>query len=161
MGFRNRIDELIDFDFASFRFGNIARAAQDGLELTAAARLGGAGWLALGATWLDARDGAGLPLLRRPEWSGSATLASPLFGAVGGELSAVWVGSRDDLDPVTYGRVRQESFVTLDASVAVPVAPWLTLRLRADNLANRAYEEVRGYPNPGRRVFLAAAVNSR
>jgi vitamin B12 transporter len=161
VGFRNRIDDLIDFDFASFRFANVARAAQDGIELTAAAQLGGTRWLALGATWLDARDDLGLPLLRRPEWSGSATLASPLFGAVGGELSAVWVGSRDDLDPVTYGRVRQPGFVTLDAAVAVPVAPWLTLRLRADNLADRAYEEVRGYPNPGRRFFLAAALASR
>jgi vitamin B12 transporter len=161
VAFRNRIDELIDFDFAAFRYANVARAAQDGVELTAAAKLGGARWLALGATWLDARDGLDLPLLRRPEWSGSATLASPLFGALSGELSAVWVGSRDDLDPVTYGRVRQPSFLTLDASVAVPVAPWLMLRVRADNLADRAYEEVRGYPNPGRRFFLAASVTSR
>ena len=161
VAFRNRIDELIDFDFAAFRYANVARAAQDGIELTLTAQLGGARWLTVGTTWLDARDGDGVPLLRRPEWSGSATLASPLVGALSGELSAVFVGGRDDLDPVTYGRVRQPSFLTLDAAVAVPVAPWLTLRLRADNLADRAYEEVRGYPNPGRRFFLAAALASR
>ena len=158
--FRNRIDELIDFDFAAFRYANIARAAQDGVELSAAAQLGGGRWLGAGVTWLDARDGQELPLLRRARWSGSATVAGPLAGTISGELSAVWVGARDDLDPVTYARVRQGGFVTVDAAVAAPVARWLTLRLRADNLADRAYQEVRGYPAPGRRIFLAATMTS-
>jgi len=159
--FRNRVDELIDFDFAAFRYANVARAAQDGVELSAAARLGAGRWLSAGVTWLDARDGAGLALLRRARWSGSATVAGPLAGTVGGELSAVVVGPRDDLDPVSYARVRQSAFVTLDAVVSVPVSGWLTVRLRAENLADRAYEEVRGYPAPGRRFLLAAALSAR
>jgi vitamin B12 transporter len=159
--FRNRVDDLIDFDYASFRYGNVERAAQDGVEATTGAPLGGGSWLSVSLTWLDARDGDGVPLLRRAEWSGAATLAGPLFAGVSGELSAVWVGARDDLDPVTYGRVAQSGFVTLDAKVAVPLTPWLTVRVRADNLADRAYEEVRGYPAPGRRVFLGAAVSAR
>jgi vitamin B12 transporter len=159
--FRNRIADLIDFDYATFRFGNVERAAQDGIEATLGAPLGGGSWVSLALTWLDARDGEGAPLLRRPEWSGAATLAGPLVAGVSGEVAAVWVGARDDLDPVTYARVEQPAFVTLDAAVAVPVTPWLTMRVRADNLADRAYEEVRGYPAPGRRFFLAAAVSSR
>ena len=161
VAFRNRIDDLIDFDYASFRYGNIARAAQDGVEATAAAQLGAGRWLSAAVTWLDARDGGGQALLRRAEWSGSATLASPLFAGASGELSAIWVGARADLDPVTYERVQQGSFVTLDAAVSLAVTQWLVLRVRADNLADRAYEEVRGYPAPGRRFFLAAAVSSQ
>jgi vitamin B12 transporter len=159
--FRNRVEDLIDFDYASFRYGNVESAAQDGVEATAGAPLGAGSWLSLSLTWLDARDGEGVPLLRRAEWSGAATLAGPLFAGVSGELSAVWVGARDDLDPVTYARVEQGGFVTLDAAVAVPLTPRLTVRLRADNLADRAYEEVRGYPAPGRRMFLGAAVGAR
>jgi vitamin B12 transporter len=161
VAFRNRIVDLIDFDFATFRYANVARAAQDGIELTTAARLGRGAWLTASLTGLDARDGEGLPLLRRPRIGGSATLSGPLLAAVSGEASLVWVGSRDDIDPVTFTRVDAEAFVTVDATVAVPVGGGVTLRLRAENLADRKYEEVRGYPAPGRRLFLAAAVNAR
>jgi len=161
VGFSNRIDDLVDFDYATYTYGNIARAAQDGVELSGAARLGGDGWLTAAVTWLDARNGDGQPLLRRAEWSGSATLAGPIHGALGGEVAAVWVGARDDIDPITYEGVRQSSFVTLDAAVSLPVSQWLTLRLRGDNLADRAYQEVRGYPAPGRRFFLGVEATSR
>ena len=161
VAFRNRVTDLIDFDYAAFRYANIASAAQDGAELSAAARLGGEAWLGASATRLDARDGSGAQLLRRPAVSASTTVSGPLLGAVTGEASVVWVGSRDDLDPVSYARVRQPGFVTVDAAVALPLAPWLTLRLRADNLADRAYEEVCGYPAPGRRLYLAAELATR
>jgi vitamin B12 transporter len=157
--FRNRVVDLIDFDFAAFRYANIARAAQDGVELSTAAQLGGGAWLGASLTWLDARDGSDAPLLRRPRLSGSATLSGPLLGALSGETSLVWVGRRDDLDPVSYARVEASPFLTVDAAVALPVAEAVTLRLRAENLADRAYEEVLGYPAPGRRFFLGAQVN--
>lgn len=160
VAFRNRVDDLIDFDFAAFRYANVARAAQDGMELSGAAQLGGGGWLGASLTWLDARDGGGQPLLRRPHFSGSATLSEPLLGSVTGEISVVWVGRRDDLDPVTYARVGQPGFVTVDAAVALPVAAWVKLRLRAKNLADRSYAEVRGYPAPGRRFFLGVEVTA-
>ncbi len=158
VAFRNRVDDLIDFDFAAFRYANIARAAQDGVELTGAAQIGSGGWLGASLTWLDARDGDGRSLLRRPRVAGSATLSGPLFGTVSGETSVVWVGRRDDLDPVSYARVSQPGFVTVDAAATLPLAAWVELRLRAENLAGRAYEEVRGYPAPGRRFFLGAEV---
>ncbi len=156
VAFRNRVADLIDFDFAAFRFGNVARAAQDGVELSGAAQLGGRRWFAASLTWLDARDGLDRPLLRRPRVSGSATVSGLLLGAATGEASVVWVGRRDDLDPVTFLRVDQSAFVTVNAAVAVPLAGWARLRVRAENLAGRAYEEVRGYPAPGRRLFLGA-----
>jgi vitamin B12 transporter len=158
--FSNRVTDLIDFDFASFRYANVARAAQDGVELSGASRIGARAWLAASLTWLDARDGLDQPLLRRPRWSGSATLSGPLAGAATAEASLIWVGNRADLDPVTLARVDQPGFLTAAAAVTVPVAPWARLRARAENLANRAYEEVRGYPAPGRRVFLGVELRS-
>ncbi|MGE5236638.1 MAG: TonB-dependent receptor plug domain-containing protein, partial [Acidobacteriota bacterium] len=154
VAFSNRISDLIDFDFAAYRYGNIARAAQDGLEAWWTQAIARERRLRLALTWLNARDGAGRPLLRRARWTGSATLDSPLLGSASGELSLIWVGPRVDVDPVTFSRVPQGGFVTADVALRAPLTSWLTARVRAENLAGRAYQEVRGYPAPGRRVML-------
>jgi vitamin B12 transporter len=159
VGFRNRVEDLIDFDFASFRYANVGSAAQDGVELSSITQLGTGSALTVSLTYLDARDGNGQLLLRRPRWCGGVSLRGPLHPGVEGELAVAWVGARDDLDPVSYARVGQGGFVTADASLAFPVSPALRLRLRGENLADRSYQEVRGYPAPGRRLFLAAEVS--
>jgi vitamin B12 transporter len=153
VGFSNRVSDLIDFDYATYRYDNIAHAAQDGLEASYVRRDRGGRTLRLSVTWLDARDGDGQPLLRRARWTGSATLDSPLFLSASGELSIVWVGARPDLDPVTFARVDQGGFVTADLALRAPLGSGVALRLRVVNLADRAYQEVRGYPAPGRRIM--------
>jgi vitamin B12 transporter len=153
VAFSNRVDDLIEFDYASFRFANVARAAQDGIEVAWAGPLAG-GRLRSSLTYLDARDGAGTALLRRAEWTASAAWSGSVGLGVSGEAALVYVGARDDLDPVTFSRVRQPSFVTASAAFQRPVLDWLAVRLRLDNLFDRSYEEVRGYPAPGRRVFF-------
>jgi vitamin B12 transporter len=154
VGFANREDDLIDFDLARFRFANIARATQNGVEGSWSVMLGGRGHLQATLTWLDAKDGDGQPLLRRPTWSGAVTVDGPLAGRVEGAASLVWVGSRPDVDPVTFAPVRQGGFITANVAVTVPLVPALSVRVRVENVADRAYEEVRGYPAPGRRVML-------
>lgn len=118
------------------------------------AALGARGRVTAALTWLQARDGDDKPLLRRPDWSGSLTIDGPVIWGIDGAASLVWVGSRDDLDPVTYARVSQEGFVTANATATVPLGSGFSARLRVENLANHQYEEVRGYPAPGRRVLL-------
>jgi outer membrane cobalamin receptor len=44
--------------------------------------------------------------------------------------------------------------VTANLAVTVPIAPALSARVRVENITDRSYEEVRGYPAPGRRVML-------
>ncbi|MFH1177152.1 MAG: TonB-dependent receptor [Acidobacteriota bacterium] len=161
VAFSNRIVDLVDFDYAAFRFANTARAAQDGIEASLMIPVTARAGLALALTYLDARDGAGNALLRRPEWSGAATLRGPLAGSASGELSLIWVGRRQDLDPVTYTRAGQPGFATASAALAAPLSDWLTLRLRAENLANRSYQEIRGYPAPGRRLFAGLELATR
>ena len=154
VGFANRERDLIDFDLASFRFENIAQASQDGVEGSWIAMLGEGGHLQAALTWLDARDGDGQPLLRRATWSGALTLDGRLAGRLEGAASLVWVGSRPDVDPVSFGRVDQGGFITANLAVTVPLAAWLSARVRIENVADRSYEEVRGYPAPGRRVMV-------
>ncbi len=80
VAFSNRQRDLIDFDFASFRYVNVARAREDGVEASWIAMVGAQGRATAALTWLDARDGAGAPLLRRPAWSGSVTLVGAARG---------------------------------------------------------------------------------
>ncbi len=108
----------------------------------------------LAATWLDAVGDDGRRLLRRPEWSGSATLGLTLAHGVDGEAALIWVGPRPDIDPASFARVSQGGFVTASIAVRLALVSWLDLRVRLENLADRRYEEVRGYPAHGRRVFV-------
>lgn len=153
--FSNRVENLIQFDFTSYAFANLGRAAMEGVEASWVQRLGAAR-LRAGLTWLDTADGDGLPLLRRPEWSGHLAAGGRFLGALEGEAALIWVGERPDVDAVTFARVDQPGFVTASLSAAVPLGGGVRLRLRVDNLADRAYEEVNGYPALGRRAILGA-----
>ena len=154
VGFANRQTDLIDFDFATFRYANVARAREDGVEASWIAVAGKEGHLSVALTYLDARDGAGTPLLRRPTWSGALTLDGPVGGRLAGAASLVWVGDRTDLDPTTFARIAQPSFVTANLAATVRLTSALAARVRVENVADRRYEEVRGYPAPGRRVIV-------
>lgn len=150
--FVNRVTHLVDFDYASWRFANIAKARHTGVEL-AVERRGGPSFARLAATYLETEDQAGQRLLRRPKWSGSLTVGNRWTWGQG-EVSLVYVGRRPDLDPVSFARVAQGGFVTANLAAALPLAELLAATVRVENLADRAYQEVRGYPAPGRRVFL-------
>jgi len=157
--FANRVENLVDFDYATWRFGNVAEARQRGVELSLERRAGSS-FSRLAATWLDTEDGQGQPLLRRPRWSGSLTLGGELLWGEG-ELALVYVGRRPDLDPVSFARVWQGGFLTANLAWRLPLGESLGLTARVENLADRAYQEVRGYPAPGRRVFLGLALGGR
>ncbi len=154
VGFRNRTTDLIEFDYATYAFANVGRAAQDGVELSWLEAAGRRGEVVAALTWMRTRDGAGAPLLRRPSWSGSVGWRGAVAGGVTGALTLVWVGHRDDVDPVTFARVADPGFASADAALAVPVSGDVSVRARVENLAGRRYQAVRGYPSPGRRLMV-------
>jgi vitamin B12 transporter len=166
-GFDQRFEDLIEYTAvpASPRdpnYRNVAAASARGLETAARARIGlvaaGADW-----TWLKTRvvraaeesDAAGdfvegSRLVRRPEH----TLR--VHGSVGtshGSLSAelLVVGERDDRDFTSWPsrRVALPSYARAGVAVEAPFRG-LRLMLRADNVLNARYEEVRGFTAPGR-----------
>lgn len=157
--FRNRVTNLVDFDYARWRFENVARALQQGVELSAERRAGQHLWR-WAATWLDAEDGQGQALLRRPRWSSSVTLGESFAGGTG-EVTLVYVGRRQDLDPVSFARVWQGGFVTANVAFRYRLTQLLVATVRLENVANRSYQEVRGYPAPGRRAFLGVELAKR
>jgi vitamin B12 transporter len=95
----------------------------------------------------------GRPLLRRPKHqaSVSARWASPR-AALAGTLLAV--GRRADSDFLGLGLTESERYVRLDARARVKIARGFSAIAVAENLLDRQYQEVLGYPALGRSLRL-------
>ena len=151
--FSTELDNLIQFDFASSTSRNIASAEILGAELAYDSALTDDFSQLVQLTWLDTEDVAGDPLLRRPEWSGAYTLTGSFWHRVRGDLTVLYLGSRWDVDPVTFERVQLGGSATVDLALAWQILDWLELTARGLNLLDREYEAVRGYPAPGLRIM--------
>ncbi len=156
-GFDNRRQNLIDFDFVNFRNINVGRGRSRGLE----AELGfdrGIVALRWNGTWMDTEDeDTGLELLRRPKKSSNVIVtARPADWTF--NLEGRWVGDRPDVDPLTFGRAENPSFLRVDLAARWRVLPWLAPSVRVENAADEEYQEVLGYPSPGRTWIGGVAV---
>jgi iron complex outermembrane receptor protein/vitamin B12 transporter len=88
----------------------------------------------------------GLTLLRRPKHSGSFNAAwmGERFDL---NLQGFIVGERRDVDPVTFSRLASnKGYARVDLAGAYRVTHQLSFFARAENLFNRNYEEILGYP---------------
>jgi vitamin B12 transporter len=178
--FHQTFEDLIQYAAASPAPGapnyfNVGRAVARGTEVAGEASFGrlrfGLDWGWLDTEVLEAGfeggDGAafveGSRLLRRPAHT------VHLHGAYeagwgGGWLDFTTVGPRDDRDfssfPAT--RVTLSRYTTLNAGLEMPLmhdgagGPGLTLPVRGENLLDARYEEVVGFPAPGRGLYLGA-----
>jgi vitamin B12 transporter len=148
--FDSHLRNLIDFDFVSFTNRNVGRARSRGFE--AFARYTRAQLSAtITGTRLRAEDRAtGQPLLRRPEESMSMIVgARPGFWVL--SVTGAYVGRRPDIDPTAFERVELGSHLRFD--VAGRCEKWQRVQpyARVENVADRRYEEVAGFPAPPRR----------
>jgi vitamin B12 transporter len=145
--------DLIDFDFASFAFANIAEVQIRGLEAGWTVPIGRRAGSSLQATWLDSEDEQGRALLRRPRWSASWVFDAELGRRLHGDLAVRFVGERADVDAVTFARVQMPDHIVADLGVALRVAPGFEVTARVQNVADESHQEVAGFPAPGRRIL--------
>ncbi|MFL6289389.1 MAG: TonB-dependent receptor plug domain-containing protein [Thermoanaerobaculia bacterium] len=156
-GFENRQHNLIDYDFVSNRNLNIDRARTRGLEGEVGYRRGifSGTW---SATWMETEDRAtGLELLRRPEWS-SALVLTARPGDWVFNLEERYVGDRADADAATFERTENPDYLRLDLAARWHALKWLAPYARIQNATDEEYEEVLGYPAPGRTLIGGVAV---
>jgi outer membrane cobalamin receptor len=67
----------------------------------------------------------------------------------------VYVGKRDDFDFTVYPpKVETPSFNTYSLTVSVPLNIGLSIFGKITNLFDKEYEEIIGYPSPGRRFQI-------
>ena len=92
----------------------------------------------------------GSRLLRRPDHKASLDLIGQFLGERGEASATVrYVGSRRDLDPVTFSAVTAPSYVTLDLNARFAVTDWLTVYGRIENVLDEDYEDVLGFQTAG------------
>lgn len=154
--FSTDVEDLIQYDFAAQTNVNVGKARMRGVEAVLTTPLSSTFAVRASYAWLDAVDqDTGLPLLRRPEHRGSATLSYATKKGVGAEVTALYVGQRDDVDAVTFERVTSPSYLRLDLAVtASKLLGAFGLYGRVTNLTDKEYSEVAGYPSPGRRYTV-------
>jgi vitamin B12 transporter len=150
--FANRLDNLIEFDFATYAFANVAEAETHGVEVAWDVPITSGLMSQLQATWLDTSDGNGNPLLRRPEWSSSWTIHGLFWGRLRGDATLIWVGPRADIDAVTFARIRLDGHLTGNLALSYAIWRGFDVLVRAQNIFDADYQEVAGYPAPGRRL---------
>ncbi len=176
--FAQRFTDLIQYTAVPPAAGgpnyyNIAAASASGLETEAGLALGRGVTARAHYTYLQtavrdagfqtAPDGPfaeGRPLLRRPAHAGGVSLAYAR-GAASLWADAELVGRRQDMDyaAATPVRVALPSYLRVDASAALPLlgragGAGLQATLRAENVLDARYEEVRGFPARGRTLFV-------
>jgi vitamin B12 transporter len=157
-GFDNHQRNLILFDNFTFQEINVGKARSRGVEGAVTYRQGIVA-AELNGTRLDAIDeDTGLELLRRPKWSSNLVLSvRPADWTF--NLTGRYVGERADLDPVTGAPATDPGYLRLDLA-----ARWQVLRrvapfARVENLADRRYSDVLGYPAPGRTFIGGVALD--
>jgi vitamin B12 transporter len=155
--FDTRLTNLIAStrDFRSME--NIQRARTRGAELTARVGWGPSMELRGGATWLEADNlSTGRRLLRRPRVRANADLWRDLGRGCSVGLGVATTAQREDVDARTFRTIDGEDYTVVRAHAAYALGGRWTLKLRIENLLGETYEEVNGYPQPGRGVFAGA-----
>lgn len=141
--FDSRLENLIQFDSATFKPQNVGKATSRGtesyLKIQPIKELG----VSLNHTWNDALDGDGHPLRRRP---------TNKFTAL---VHHNWQDQLSSLVGVTYrrgiydGRFSTEDFAIVRAAISYQIHKNIKLTLRGENLFNEKYEELPGFGTTG------------
>ncbi len=162
---------------------NIAAANASGIEAAVHLRQLGPISASAGYTWThtqatdagfdsgpDATFVTGEQLLRRPQHAFTLRVYSPPRARAQLGALLTYVGSRDDLkfsliDPTR--RVSLLAYATLDLSGSVQLlparagAPGVGVTARVENLFDKRYEQVSGYPSRGRTILLGLTSSYR
>lgn len=149
--FWNDYRDLIVYDFSRLANFNVGRARSRGVEIGWRQELTRSASFDLGYTYLDAKDLiTGDRLIRRPRHR--AFVSADFRPVARLELSprGIFVGRRADRDALTGDAVEAPSYVRVDVFARYQFARF-TPFARVENLTDRRYEEVAGYPSPRRR----------
>lgn len=91
---------------------------------------------------------AGQPLIRRPKHS-ATLLTSYLGNRWGSDLAGSFVGRRADSDFFGYNVNHTPGYVLVNVGAWYAIHPRVTAYLNVENLLDRSYQEVTGYPALG------------
>jgi outer membrane cobalamin receptor len=149
--FWNDYRDLIVYDFSRLANFNVGRARTRGVEVAWREEVSRSVAVDAGYTYLDAKDLAvGEALIRRPRHRAFLSADLRPFDGLSFSPRAVFVGRRADRDALDGTAVEDPSYVRFDFFARYELAR-IAPFARVENLTDRRYEEVAGYPAPRRR----------
>jgi vitamin B12 transporter len=152
--FHQRYEDLVDFDFEQFLHVNRSRVRAQGVELTARWQPHPALALDAEATHLDVEDLGGGVLPHEPRWTGGARVTWRPDERLSLRLQARAVSRYSDEQIPVPGRDTVDGYGLLGFAGSWRVRDAFTLRARLDNLTDRSYETLIGFPGPGRSFWV-------
>jgi vitamin B12 transporter len=160
--FDTRFHDLIVYDFSVFpgTTTNVDQARTRGLELSAQARLGGSWETRAAYTFLEADNlTEHTRLLRRPRQMLSVDVWRNLGGGVSVGAGVMSVAKRQDINAQTFATIDAPDYTVARFYAAWLVSDRVKLKVRFENVLDKHYEEVNGYPALGAGAF--AGVEAR
>lgn len=156
--FSTKYEDLIDFDFQTFRLVNRSEARIDGVEASFTAHLTEALTARAHATFSDIElDGTDAVLLYRPERYGGVELGWQFHDAWSLHAHALAIGKRAG-SSVPTGAVNLKSYERVDVSLSGAVTERIQLFASIDNVLGEDYQEAVGFPDAGTRWRVGANV---
>jgi vitamin B12 transporter len=152
--YKNRYDDLVDFDFESFTNVNKGRIDVKGLEIRTTLDVSPSVRLQLDGSWSRISGMSG-PLRRRPERLGGASLDWSLAPRWHLGVTTRYIGSRL-ITSIPTGDVNAAGFIIVGANARYEPSARRTFWMGVDNLLDEAYQDAPGFPSPGTRVRLGA-----
>jgi vitamin B12 transporter len=156
--FQNDYRDLIVYDFDVYpgTTANVGHARTDGLELEAKLTLAAGFELHAAYTYLEADDlSDGTRLLRRPRSSGSADLWRDFGGGWSAGAGLLFQAGTADVDALTFLTVNDPDYAVARIYAEWRVSPRLAVKARVENLLDKNYQPVNGYPALGLGAFGA------
>ncbi len=150
--FHREVDGLIQFGGSIPE--NLGETEQKGAELEFSAEVGRGVSLQGHYTYVNAiEEPSGEELLRVPHATADLALRYVPITRLAFDLRWNFVGSREDV-----GRQHQEHYSLVDAQATLTLAQAAELYVRIENLFNREYQEIIGFPGHGFGVFFGGRV---
>jgi len=153
--FRQRFEDLIDFDFDTFTTVNRSRVNTDGIELGGqyqpTEQLSFVAHLTY--TDIDVLDSTAM-LRQRPDLRGGIGLYWTIAAAFTVHAGWQYIGERFD-SSIPTGELALPSYTRLDFAVNWEIGDSIRLNFAIDNVTDANYEEAIGFPAIGRRTRLA------
>jgi vitamin B12 transporter len=155
--FQNDIDELIDYDPVNFTPVNTGKARIRGSETALSWQPLSRLMLAGQWTWLDARDGDGDRLLRRPRHSLTLDADYQLTEHLDVGAGLMVQSSRPDVDYYQFNIIEVPGYGRLDARTKWKLTETVALSLDIHNLLDKDYVQVDGFRTSSREYSLTAS----
>ena len=156
--FSNDFDDLIDYDYATSTYNNIAEAEASGFELVATVQPTEELTIRTSYTYTDTEDKTtGEDLLRRAHNKFGLNANYRFVEKANLNVGITYVGERDDVETdystYTSSRVELDAYTLVNVAASYDITRNIQIYTRIENLFDEEYEEVRGYGTAGFSAF--------